>query len=127
MPTKGNSIILRIYFAAVALITLVTLMFGAIDFLTIGLRKLIPGADRPDWGYQDCANRPVEIKAAGDTTPSLTDDQWKAQCERDNAMQLENWKNQQMAQMIRNLSLIIISLPLFILHFRVVYKDWKNE
>ena len=133
--STGASFILRIYFAVVAAVTLFTLMFGAIDLLTIGLRQVIPAADQPEWGLEDCSNltdrypggKPAETTPTQTTMVEPTEEELRAACEARNADMLRNWENQQAADTVRNIALIIISLPLFIIHFRVVYKDWKAE
>lgn len=135
--TKGSSLILRIYFGVVAAVTLFTLMYGAIDFLTIGLKTYIfTAADVPEYGIANCDSAdakyqygtvPAPTKAAPDATRDLTDEELKARCEASNTTALENYKSQKANQAVRNLALILVSLPLFVLHFRVVYRDWKNE
>jgi len=55
--TKGSSLILRIYFGVVSAVTLFTLMFGAIDFLTIGLKTYVfTSADVPAYGLVNCSD-----------------------------------------------------------------------
>lgn len=130
--STGASFILRIYFAVVSAVTLFTLMFGAIDLLTIGLRQVIPGADQPEWGLENCSdttNRYPQAMTVDEdaTVDEPTEEELKAACEARNADMLRNWESQQAANMVRNIALIIISLPLFIIHFRVVHKDWKAE
>ncbi len=129
----GTSFILRMYFAVVSAVTLFTLMFGAIDLLTTGLRYVIPGANQPDWGLESCSNvlnrYPEQIPPGTGTVDvsEPTEAELTAACEARNADALRNWEAQQAANMVRNIALIIVSLPLFIIHFRIVYKDWKNE
>jgi hypothetical protein len=133
--SSAASFILRIYFAVVSAVTLFTLMFGAIDLLTIGLRQIIPGANQPEYGLEDCSNltdrwpvaKTVDATAAQTATVEPTEEELRAACEARNADTLRNWQSQQAANTVRNIALIIISLPLFIIHFRVVYKDWKAE
>lgn len=136
--TKGSSLILRIYFGVIAAVTLFTLMYGLIDFLTIGLKTYIftsadvpayglVNCDSPDAGYQ-FGTRPVPVtKTNPDGNEMLSTEEITARCEASNATALENYKTQKANDAVRNLALIIVSLPLFILHFRVVYRDWKNE
>lgn len=126
------SFILRVYFAVVSAVTLFTLMFGAIDLLTIGLRQIIPGANQPEWGLEDCSNltdRYPTGKIPGETPPVAepSEEELRAACEARNTDTLRNWKNQQAANLVRNIALILVSAPLFAIHFRVVYKDWKSE
>ncbi|MEK9155101.1 MAG: hypothetical protein AAB839_00460 [Patescibacteria group bacterium] len=133
--TKGSSLVLRIYFGVVSAVTLFTLMFGAIDFLSIGLKTyIITSADVPS--YLENCNAPTgaygapynePIKMADGVTRTYTEAELKSQCESRNAMSLQNYKQQKAEAAVRNLALIIVSLPLFAIHFRIVYRDWKGE
>ncbi len=134
--SKGSSIILRIYFAVVAAVTLFTLMYGAIDFLTLGLKSYVfTSADVPSYGLVNCDSPDAkyqfgtmpETRDGVTTNVDSTPEEAKARCEAANATTLENYEREKANNAVRNLALIIISLPLFILHFRVVYRDWKNE
>lgn len=126
--TKASSFILRLYFALVSAVTLFTLMFGAIDFLTLGLKTYVfTSADVPDY-LENCSesirwNKP--ILSEGQTMP--TDEELLKQCEARNESSIESYHRQKATQAVRNLALIIVSLPLFIVHFRIVYRDWKEE
>lgn len=134
--SKGPSIILRIYFAVVAAVTLFTLMYGTIDVLTIGLKTYVfTAADVPTWGLTNCedpnavsAIYPGTIKADGsEEDDALTPEEKKARCESANDAAMESYRRENANNAVRNLALIIVSLPLFLLHFRVVYRDWKAE
>ncbi len=126
-----SSVILRVYFALVSAVTLFTLMFGAIDLLTIGLRQVIPNANAPEWGLENCSNLVNRWPESAPSTDTVltepSDEELRQACEARNADTLTNWNNQQAANLVRNIALILVSLPLFALHFRVVYKDWSNE
>lgn len=126
--SKGSSIILRIYFGVVSAVTLFTLMYGAIDFLTIGLKTYVfTAADMPTWleSCDSAAPRYPEAKIEGQK--EYTDEELTAMCEARNADAIGNYERQKADDAVRNLALIIVSLPLFLIHFRVVYRDWKLE
>lgn len=132
--TKGSSLILRLYFSVVAAVTLFTLMWGAIDFLTLGLKSFVfKSADVPAYGIINCDDpralegwygKPV---SAVEEDGEMTAEEQKARCEASNATALEDYARQKADNAVRNLALILVSLPLFILHFRIVYRDWKAE
>lgn len=127
--TKGRSIIIRIYFALVAAVTLFTLMFGAIDFLTIGIKKIVPGADQPSW-MESCTEsslRTMYPPVTDGKTPAITPEQMKADCEQRRADAIENYRREQAQQIARNIALLLVSIPLFAVHFRIVLRDWKEE
>lgn len=127
--TKGSSLILRIYFAVVSAVTLFTLMFGTIDLLSAGLKTFIfKAADVPEYGLENCevtVPRYPEAKIEGQ--PEYSEEELKAMCEARNADAISNYHRQKASNAVRNIALIIVSLPLFVMHFRVVYRDWSDE
>jgi hypothetical protein len=133
MPTKGSSsFIVRLYFAVVAAVTLFTLMYGVIDFLALGLKTFVftnadvptylENCDSPNGGY---AGDTKPVPAPGQT--AYTDEELKTMCESRNATQVENYEREKANSAVRNLALVIVSLPLFLIHFRFVYRDWKED
>jgi hypothetical protein len=109
--TKGGSIILRIYFALVSFVTLMMLIFSVSDLVNITLKSFVfKGADGPQF-----------------TTYCDLTYQTQAQCDqqRDNATSQAAAEKQQSA--VRDISLLLVSAPLFWLHWRFVYRDWMAE
>jgi hypothetical protein len=137
--TKGSALVLRIYFGLVSAVTLFTLMFGTIDFLSTGLKTYVfPAADVPPYGIVNCDSLdakyqygteyvPGKLSTDPATSRELTSEETKARCEAANETAMENYRTQKAQDAVRNLALIIVSLPLFVLHFRIVYRDWKGE
>lgn len=128
--TKGGSLILRIYFGVVSAVTLFTLMYGAIDMLTIGLKTyVITAADVPEYGLENCDNpgaRYVEpVKTSASDT--ATTEEEKAACELRNGDTMDNYRRQKASNAVRDIATVLVSLPLFITHFRIVYRDWSEE
>ena len=132
MPKGASSFIVRLYFAVVAAVTLFTLMYGVIDFLAIGLKTYIftaadvptylENCDSPSGGYAG------DMKPVIDpNTQTYSDEEMKAMCESRNATNIENYERQKADNAVRNLALVIVSLPLFLIHFRFVYRDWKED
>ena len=126
MPTpKGGSIILRLYFAVVSVVTLFILMYGLVDLLSIGMKQYIfTAADVPT--YLEVCDGSPGVKPLAEEDAS-TPEELRAECEARNAAQVENYERQKADTAVQNLALIIISLPLFLFHFRVVFKDWRSE
>ncbi len=109
--SKGGSVILRIYFALVSFVTLMILVFAVGDLLNLSLKTWVfPAADAPGWtsvcdlSYQE-----------------QTDCDRLAENERRNAMV----QKQQSA--VRDISMLLVSTPVFWLHFRIVHRDWLAE
>lgn len=135
--SKGSSIILRIYFAVISAVTLFTLMFATMGLLSIGLKTYIfTSADVPSYGLMNCdspdakyqyGSVPAPTKVDPAATEILTAEAITARCEASNTTTIENYRHQKANDAVRNLALMLVSLPLFMLHFRFVYRDWKAE
>lgn len=111
--SKGGSVILRIYFALVAFVTLMILVFSTGDLLNIALKTWVfPMADRPSYvSICDKASYP------GGT---------EVDCEKIAENERINNMVQKQQSAVRDISLLLIAAPLFWLHFRIVYRDWQT-
>jgi hypothetical protein len=123
---KASSWILRLYFAVISAVTLITLMYGAIDLLAIGLKSSVfKAADVPDY-LEDCSMIPLPAPATKDYTPP-TQEQTQRDCAARVASSITSYERSKATSAVHDLALIIIAVPLFVLHFRFVYKDWLEE
>jgi len=108
--TKGGSVILRLYFALVAFVTLMMLIFSVSDLINISLKTYVfPAADAPEW--------PIYCE-------SFDDD---IDCDETKERELEAAVIRKQQNAVRDISMLLVSAPLFWLHFRIVYRDWKDE
>lgn len=122
--TKASSFILRLYFAVISAVTLFVLMFGAIDLLSIGLKTYVfTAADVPSY-LENCSESSLFRAPDSD---EVSEEEIFAKCESRNEATVANYGIEKAENAVRNLALIIVSLPLFILHFRIVYRDWKGD
>ncbi len=127
--TKASSFIIKLYFAVVSAVTLFTLMFGLIDFLSIGLKTYVfKTADVPSYTRTcgELSTFPAQPKGEGRSV-EYTPEQQKADCERSQMDDLKNYHTQKANDSVRDFALILVSLPLFLIHFRFVYRDWKED
>lgn len=129
MSQQTSSFFTSLYFTLVSAVALFTLMFGLIDFLTIGLKTYVfPVADRPSWGINDCSapNSLDEFKfRVGES--EIDEEELMRRCELQNEQRMREYEAQKAESSVRNLALIIISLPLFLIHFRFVRQEWLNR
>lgn len=117
--TKGGSIILRIYFALVTFVTLMMLIFSVSDLINIGLRTYVfKGADAPEFATY-CSDT-VGPNAKPVVDGARTDCKFQEERDRKSA----DVRKQQNA--VRDIAMILVSAPLFWLHWRVVYRDWME-
>ncbi len=109
--TKGGSIILRIYFALVSFATLIMLIFSVSDLINITLKTyLFTAADAPEY-------------------PTYCDRQYQTQEQCDQQKENEGRaalvRKQQ--SVVRDISMLVVSAPLFWIHWRILYRDWMEE
>jgi hypothetical protein len=109
--SKGGSVILRIYFALVAFVTLMMLIFSVADLINITLKTFVfPAADAPAYvSYCDLSYQTQE------------------QCDQGRANEERQAMVTKQQNAVRDISLLLVSAPLFWLHWRIVYRDWMGE
>ena len=109
--TKGGSVILRIYFALVAFVTLMILIFSISDLINITLKTFVfPAADAPSYvTYCDLSYQTQE------------------QCDQQKMNEQRQATITKQQNAVRDISLLLVSAPLFWLHWRIVYRDWMGE
>jgi len=135
--TKTGKIVKIIYLYVVSLISLIFLAVGIGNLVSTTLKAYIfTEAEKRD--YQMCDRQPyfvstvdtVALKESGLTTPEkqvqidnmLKDyDNWKAENTGDTCIKSERQK-----RMVDSITMILIALPLYILHWRMARKE-KQE
>jgi len=120
--TKSSEFIIRLYFVIISIVTLITLMFASVEMLSIGLKTYVfTDADVPSY-IETCSDmfmyKPIDIE--------LTEAESLDLCESHKTEEIERYHREKANSSVMNLSLILISFPLFLLHFRIVYRDWKE-
>jgi hypothetical protein len=118
-----------LYFIVVAAVTIFTLMFGAVDLLSAGLKTYVfTAADVPSYLETcDTTDMRFPVEEFSDAAATDKEGEYIASCESRNEQSIERYHQQKAESAVQSLSMILVSLPLFLLHFRVVYRDWKNE
>ncbi len=116
-----NPIIRSIYFYAVSIIALFMLVFSVVDLLNLGLKTWVfPQADEY---YSEC----IPYKPAS----AIADPQIKAgptedDCARQNRQNEINRVRSRQNSAVRDFSMLVVALPLFIFHFRTIQKERKE-
>lgn len=120
MP-KGGSIILKIYFSLVSFVTLMMLIFSVSDLINNLLKTYVfTAADDVEWAtYCDR----IMLKE----NEMETEEQAEIRCKEQEAREEKASQVRKQQAMVRDISLLVVSAPLFALHFRIVYRDWKSE
>ena len=126
--SKATPIIRALYFYAVSIIALFMLVFCCVDLVNLGLKTWV--FKNAETSYYSCVpgsastynnpSAPVpEVKAV----PSPT----QAECDLQNKQNLDNISRQNQSSAVRDLSMLVVALPLFLFHFRIVQKEWKER
>ena len=130
--SKATQTIRSIYFYAVSIIALFMLVFSAVDLINIGLKTWVFKNADPSYGICIPGNAGTYN---GPMIPSSTDPNVKiaptgptqAECDLQNKQNEENISRQNQSSAVRDFSMLIVALPLFLFHFRIVQKEWKER
>jgi len=120
MSTKGGSVILRIYFALVSFVTLMMLIFSVSDLINVALKTYVfKFADAPEYPMY-CESQFIKenVKETAEET--------EARCARNKEQENQSATIRKQQSLVRDISMLIVSLPLFFIHFRIVLRDWKE-
>ncbi len=117
-----NNIIRSIYFYAVSIVALFMLVFSGVDLINTALKQWVfTGAD-PNYNY--CMPvAPAKMPSSVNIPAGPTQED----CDRQNEQNRQNTISQRQNSAVRDLSMLVIALPLFLFHFRIVQKEWKER
>jgi hypothetical protein len=122
----ARSFLIRLYFIVISAIALIMIAIGSVGIIDTGLKTYVfPAADAPRY-LEDCSNDLLRVPVQ-DSERSIAEGDKLADCEKRRAIQFENYASEKAADAVQNLAFILVFLPIFILHFRMVYRDWKAE
>ena len=130
--SKATQTIRSIYFYAVSIIALFMLVFSAVDLINIGLKTWVFKNADPSYsicipGNAGTYNGPM-IPASTDTNVKTAPiGPTQAQCDVQNQQNEENISRQNHSTAVRDFSMLVVALPLFLFHFRIVQKEWKER
>jgi hypothetical protein len=118
-----TSFLITLYFVVVSAVALFTFMFSAGQLLDTGLKTYVfKAADVPSY-IQRCDSTSIPRYQPDDQS----DDEWIAECEERRERAFEDHNRQKASDAVQALALILVSLPIFLLHFHVVRKEWKRR
>ncbi|MFA6161075.1 MAG: hypothetical protein WC766_02730 [Patescibacteria group bacterium] len=126
MPLNKSTLIKTIYFYLVSLIALMMVVFSIADLFNIALKTWVfTKADRNPYSQPKCATMVFK-------DPSLkeTDDQYSQrlqQCEQGRVDEQEAFIVQKQQSAVRDISFIVVGLPLFLYHWITIRKDKESN
>ena len=129
--SKSTQIIRSLYFYAVSIVALFMLVFSCVDLVNIGLKTWV--FKNADPSYSRCipgnygvyGTKPTS--ATGITDENTPTGPTQEQCDLQNKQNQENISRQNQSSAVRDFSMLVIALPLFLFHFRIVQKEWKER
>lgn len=124
MPIK-TSIIRSLYFYVLAAVGLLMFCFSAADLVNLGLKTWV--FTQAEEIYYKCPSEVPRPVVEGETEAALTPEEQQAQCEKELERQSEQLVQRRQASAVRDISFIIVGIPLFWFHFRVVQKERKED
>lgn len=121
-PSHKVAIIKNIYFYAVSLVALLMVVFSFADVVNIALRTYI--FTKADQNYYGGYYPPCPVPATPDA-PSSTGGKGEPGCvNKDEQMRIEkdNAAAQKQRDLVRDISLILVGVPLFLYHWHIIRK-----
>jgi len=130
--SKATQTIRSIYFYAVSIIALFMLVFSAVDLINIGLKTWVFKNADPSYsvcipGNSGTYNGPMIPASTDPNIKTQPTGPTQAECDLQNKQNQENISRQNQSSAVRDLSLLLVALPLFLFHFRIVQKEWKER
>lgn len=136
-----RNIVRQIYFYAASLITLIIMVISGGQIVNTLLKAtLFPKADRAyrascdEKGFRHYGNEPVpfpeKVPTASEEkaqSPTLTEEEkaeLKARCEENLA---EERSAERQRDLVKNLSMLLVSAPVFWFHFRIAQREREEE
>ncbi len=125
----ATSFLVRLYFVVVSAVTLVIVSIALGSLLNTGLKTYIfPAANVPAY-LESCLDQydmyPDPIKDI-DAENEISEEERIEACESRNARAVTSHRQSEASQAVQSLATLLVALPLFLLHFRIVYRDWKK-
>ena len=136
MAFKFSSI-RTVYFYLIALIALMMIVWGTVDLANLGLRTWVfKNADRADDWSMPMPYLTAEVKM-GETAERCAE---KCDLTAEEKLQIQNWlvdyKNWQdqnnlrdarkQKNAVRDISMLVVAIPLFIWHWKMISKETKE-
>ena len=129
--SKGKTI-KSIYFYLVSFVALMMVVWSGADMINIALKTWV--FTQADNYYYDgrivCETLPTPVADPKATAPVLSREQVIADCEKQNAASVVQQEKNHIAQrqmsIVRDISMIVVAVPLFFIHWRIVRSKEEN-
>lgn len=118
----------NVYLYLVCAITLFMIAFAAVDLVNLALRTWVfTKADQMNYSYPvKTPDGYCSFDKDGKRICPSTEEQQKID-EREKKQNEENRLSQRQSDLVRNISMLIVAIPLFTYHWLVIRRDKKHE
>ncbi len=108
------TVIKYLYYYIVSIVALFMIVFSVVDMVNLGLRTFIfPKADHNFYGYYGTC--PVAVDASSTKPdPNCLSREQQEKIDRDNSV------SQKQKDLVRDISFILVAVPLFAYHWRII-------
>ncbi|MBU2612902.1 hypothetical protein KJ925_00385 [Patescibacteria group bacterium] len=123
--SNRTALIKTIYFYLVALIGLMMVVFSTADLVNLGLKTWVfPKADLNEWKEPPCAVQVVKDPTFQETDTVYIQRLQSCEASRMDEDEMRAIRNQK--SVVRDISFIVVGLPLFLFHWTTIRKESKN-
>ena len=113
----------QVYFYAVSLVGLLMLVFSTADLINLGLKTWVfPAVEQSEYAPYPKSAYPPDVVA-----PKESPEAAKARLAQEQEYSKLQRRAQKQRDAIRDISFLIVGLPLFAFHFRVVQKEKSKD
>lgn len=127
-PTQPKKVIKSIYFYLVSFVALMMVVFSTADIINIALKTWVFTKADNERYYSPPCEPPVYPIERGAKVPAPVFD--KAACEKQTEENKKNEEANRVARkqqsVVRDLSMILVGIPLFLMHWRIVRRKDEN-
>lgn len=121
-----SSLIKTIYFYLVSLIALLMVVFSTADLINLGLKTWVfPKTNNNYYGPTCALMVPTPIEKGATQTTATVD--YVKQCEVDRKNQEDMAIIQNQRDAVRDISMIVVGIPLFLYHWITIRRDKESE
>ncbi len=127
-PTHKGRVIKSLYFYLVSFVALMMVVFSTADTINIALKTWVfTAADKDMYNYPRAV---CEVPVPAPTDPKAVPAPTKADCEKNNEENIKQQEASRIAQkqrdVVRDISMIVVGIPLFLIHWRILRSKEEN-
>ena len=126
--SQPRKTIKSLYFYLVSFVALMMVVFSAADMVNIALKTWVFTAADKDMYYNAPCVTPMATEPGA--KPVVDPNTSRVECEKQNEANLKQQESSRLAQkqrdVVRDISMIVVGIPLFLIHWRIVRSKEEN-